>query len=215
MEHIRIEKDENVAIITLAQLETMNALSEAFMAEIQEALTRVEQDGAVKALILTGADRVFCCGADIGEMLPLTAAEALVWGRLGTSLNTRIEQFPIPVIAAVNGMALGGGNELAMACHFRIASRRARFAQPECTLGITPGAGATQRLPRLVGPGWAKQLLYTGQMINASRALEIGLIDRIAQPEELLKEAIQWARELAAPSACKYKEDQHDKFRKV
>ena len=148
-------------------------------------------------------------------MLPLDAVEALVWGRLGSSLNTRIEQFPIPVIAAVNGMALGGGNELAMACHYRIASRRARFAQPECTLGITPGAGATQRLPRLVGPGWAKQLLYTGQMINAAMAQRIGLIDRITQPEALLEEAIQWARELAAPSACKYKEDQHDKFREV
>ena len=215
MEHIRIEKDENVAIMILAQTETRNALNEAFMAEIQEALTQVEQDDSVEALVLTGADRVFCCGADIEEMLPLDAAEALVWGRLGSSLNTRIEQFPIPVIAAVNGMALGGGNELAMACHYRIASRRARFAQPECTLGITPGAGATQRLPRLVGPGWAKQLLYTGQMINAAMAPRIGLIDRIKQPEAVLEEAIQWARELAAPSACKYKEDQHDKFREV
>ncbi len=207
MEHIRIEKDENVAIITMAETETMNALNEAFMEELQEALTKVERDDTAKALVLTGADRIFCIGADIEEMLPLTGTEALRWGRLGSSLNLRIENFPIPVVAAVNGMALGGGNELAMACHVRIASRRARFAQPECTLGITPGAGGTQRLPRLVGPGWAKQLLYTGQMINAAKALEIGLIDRIAQPESLLGEAIQWARELAAPPVYEYKED--------
>jgi len=202
LEHIQIHKNENVAILILAQTETNNALSEAFMAEIQEALDLVEQDPSVKALVLTGAERVFCAGADIEEMFPLTKEEAVRWGRLGTDLNSRLEHFPIPVIAAVNGMALGGGNELAMACHYRIASRRARFAQPECTLGITPGAGATQRLPKLVGAGWAKQLLFTGQMINAAKALQIGLIDRVSQPEQLLEDALQWARELAAPSVC-------------
>lgn len=206
MEHIRIEKQENIAIIVLAYEEN-NVLNEKFMAEIGEALDRVAADRQVQALVVTGADRVFCAGADVEEMLPLTAAEALRWGALGADLNTRIEKFHIPVVAAINGMALGGGNELAMACHYRIASRRARFAQPECTLGITPGAGATVRLPRLVGTSMAKQLLFTGQMINASKALQIGLVDRITQPERLLEEAIQWARELAAPSACEYKED--------
>ena len=206
MEHIRIEKQENIAIIVLAYEEN-NVLNEKFMAEIGEALDRVAADRQIQALVVTGADRVFCAGADVEEMLPLTAAEALRWGALGADLNTRIEKFHIPVVAAINGMALGGGNELAMACHYRIASRRARFAQPECTLGITPGAGATVRLPRLVGTSMAKQLLFTGQMINASKALQIGLVDRITQPERLLEEAIQWARELAAPSACEYKED--------
>ena len=206
MEHIRIEKQENIAIIVLAYEEN-NVLNEKFMAEIGEALDRMAADRQIQALVVTGADRVFCAGADVEEMLPLTAAEALRWGALGADLNTRIEKYHIPVIAAINGMALGGGNELAMACHYRIASRRARFAQPECTLGITPGAGATVRLPRLVGTSMAKQLLFTGQMINASKALQIGLVDRITQPERLLEEAIQWARELAAPSACEYKED--------
>ena len=206
MEHIRIEKQENIAIIVLAYEEN-NVLNEKFMAEIGEALDRVAADRQIQALVVTGADRVFCAGADVEEMLPLTAAEALRWGALGADLNTRIEKFHIPVVAAINGMALGGGNELAMACHYRIASRRARFAQPECTLGITPGAGATVRLPRLVGTSMAKQLLFTGQMINASKALQIGLVDQITQPERLLEEAIQWARELAAPSACEYKED--------
>ena len=206
MEHIRIEKQENIAIIVLAYEEN-NVLNEKFMAEIGEALDRMAADRQIQALVVTGADRVFCAGADVEEMLPLTAAEALRWGALGADLNTRIEKFHIPVVAAINGMALGGGNELAMACHYRIASRRARFAQPECTLGITPGAGATVRLPRLVGTSMAKQLLFTGQMINASKALQIGLVDRITQPERLLEEAIQWARELAAPSACEYKED--------
>ena len=207
MEHIRIEKQENIAIIVMAYTENNNALNEAFMAEIQEALDLAEQDLEVQALVLTGAARVFCAGADVAEMLPLTAAEALRWGALGADLNTKIEKFPIPVIAAINGMALGGGNELAMACHYRIASRRARFGQPECTLGITPGAGATIRLPKLVGANMAKQLLFTGQLINAQKALAIGLVDRITQPEQLLEEAIQWARELAAPSVCEYKED--------
>ena len=207
MEHIRIEKQENIAIIVMAYTENNNALNEAFMAEIQEALDLAEQDLEVQALVLTGADRVFCAGADVAEMLPLTAAEALRWGALGADLNTKIEKFPIPVIAAINGMALGGGNELAMACHYRIASRRARFGQPECTLGITPGAGATIRLPKLVGANMAKQLLFTGQLINAQKALAIGLVDRITQPEQLLEEAIQWARDLAAPSVCEYKED--------
>ena len=206
MEHIRIEKQENIAIIVLAYEEN-NVLNEKFMAEIGEALDQVAADRQIQALVVTGADRVFCAGADVEEMLPLTAAEALRWGALGADLNTRIEKFHIPVVAAINGMALGGGNELAMACHYRIASRRARFGQPECTLGITPGAGATVRLPRLVGTSMAKQLLFTGQMINASKALQIGLVDRITQPERLLEEAIQWARELAAPSACEYKED--------
>jgi len=207
LEHIRIEKQENIAIITLSYTENNNVLNEAFMAEINEALDQVQKEQDVKAVVLTGAGRVFCAGADVEEMFPLTAADALRWGALGADLNTRIEQLHIPVIAAINGMALGGGNELAMACHYRIASRRARFAQPECTLGITPGAGATVRLPRLVGANTAKQLLFTGQMINAAKALEIGLVDRITQPEQLLEEAIQWARELAAPSVCEYKED--------
>lgn len=206
MEHIRIEKQGNIAVIAMAYGEN-NVLNEKFMAEISEALDQVAADRQIRALVVTGADRVFCAGADVEEMLPLTAAEALRWGALGADLNTRIEKFHIPVVAAINGMALGGGNELAMACHYRIASRRARFAQPECTLGITPGAGATVRLPRLVGASMAKQLLFTGQMINASKALQIGLVDRITQPERLLEDAIQWARELAAPSACEYKED--------
>ena len=207
MEHIRIEKQENIAVIVMAYTENNNVLNEAFMAEIGEAFDQVQKDPAVEAVVLTGADRVFCAGADVEEMLPLTSEEALRWGALGADLNTRIEKFHIPVVAAINGMALGGGNELAMACHYRIVSRRARFAQPECTLGITPGAGATVRLPKLVGTNMAKRLLFTGQMINAAKALEIGLVDRITQPEQLLEEAIQWARELAAPSACEYKED--------
>ena len=207
MADVFTDRHQDIMVITMARREANNALSEAFMAQITAAFDQAEADPAVKAVVLTGSDRVFCMGADIEEMLPLTGAEALRWGRLGTELNLKIERFPKPVVAAVNGMALGGGNELAMACHGRIASRRARFGQPECTLGITPGAGATVRLPRLVGPGWAKQLLFTGQMINAQMAQKIHLIDRVTQPESLLEEAMQWAREMAAPPVCEYKED--------
>ena len=130
-------------------------------------------------------------------MLPLTAVESLRWAKVGLDLNTRIETLNIPVIAAVNGFALGGGCELAMACDIRIASEKAKFGQPECGLGITPGAGGTQRLPRLVGPAKAKELLYTGKIIGAEEACRIGLANEVVAPDALMDTAMEMATMIA------------------
>ena len=207
MGFVDYEVDGHVAVITINRPKALNALNEDVLKDIEAAFDAVDLS-EIRAIILTGAgEKSFVAGADIAAMSVMTKEQGEHFGKFGNDIFRKIETFPVPVIAAVNGFALGGGNELAMACHGRIASRRARFGQPECTLGITPGAGATVRLPRLVGPGWAKQLLFTGEMINAQMAQKIHLIDRVTQPESLLEEAVQWAREMAAPPVCEYKED--------
>lgn len=193
MNNVVVEKKDRIAIITLNNSKVLNALSTSFMGEINEALDIVEADRNIAVAIITGVEKAFIAGADITEMLSLTAVESLVWGKVGTDLNLRIENLEIPVIAAINGFALGGGCELSMACDIRIASSKAKFGQPECGLGITPGAGGTQRLPRIVGEGKAKELLYTCRIIRADEALAIGLVNKVVEPEALMDEAMAMA----------------------
>jgi len=196
MANVLFEYQDNIGIITLKNPSVLNALSTSFIKEINDALDLVEEKRDLLALIITGTEKAFIAGADINEMLLLTVVDALTWGKLGLDLNTRIERLSIPVIAAVNGFALGGGCELAMACDIRIASEKAKFGQPECGLGITPGAGGTQRLPRLVGLAKAKELLYTGKIISAQEAYRIGLANEVVAPDLLMDSALAMAKEI-------------------
>ncbi|MHC1761680.1 MAG: enoyl-CoA hydratase-related protein [Negativicutes bacterium] len=180
------ENQDGLGILTMNRPAALNALNRETMEELLELLSAVKADTTVKVLIITGAEKAFVAGADIKEMLPMTAAEGQAWGRLGQSVFSLIENLPQAVIAAINGFALGGGCELAMACDIRIASEKAKFGQPEVSLGIIPGFCGTQRLPRLVGKGIAKELTYTGDMIDAQEALRIGLVNKVTTPEELL-----------------------------
>ena len=197
MGNVLLEKQGHICILTLNNPSVLNALSIEFMTKIDDAITEIDRDSNIYVLIITGTGKAFIAGADITEMLSLTAVEALKWGKIGSDLNTKIENLRIPVIAALNGFTLGGGCELAMACDIRIASEKARLGQPECSLGITPGAGGTQRLPRLVGTAKAKELLYTGKIITAQEAYEIGLVNRVVSPENLLEESIEMANSIA------------------
>ena len=174
----------------------LNSLNAETIGELAEFFSGIGADSAVKVIILTGAEKAFVAGADIKEMLPMTAAEAQAWGRMAQGIFNLIETLPQPVIAAVNGFALGGGCELAMSCDIRIASEKAKFGQPEVTLGIIPGFAGTQRLPRLVGKGIAKELIYTGDMIDAQEALRIGLVNKVVAAEELLPAAKAMAQRI-------------------
>lgn len=187
---IRYEKQENIGIITIDRPEALNALNSTVILELIDVIGQVEQDGELRALIITGEGRSFVAGADIGEQCPMDLTAGRNWGRRGSALMRRIEKLEIPTIAAVNGFALGGGCELAMACDIRIATGRSRFGQPETGLSIIPGAGGTQRLPRLVGVGRAKELIYTGRIITAQEAKEIGLVNQVTgDSREALMEA--------------------------
>lgn len=196
MDKVLLEKQEHIAIMTLNNPNSLNALNLEFIGEINEAVKEVDKDTNIYVLIIIGTGKAFIAGADIKEMLPLTAVEALKWAKVGSDLNTKIENLRIPVIAALNGFTLGGGCELAMSADIRIASEKAKFGQPECGLGITPGAGGTQRLPRLVGAGKAKELLYTGKLISAQEAYEIGLVNKMVPHDDLLKEVIEMANQI-------------------
>ncbi len=198
MSTVLYEKKGHIAVITLNNPKVLNALSTDFVAEIHKAVDEVDRDKEIYVLIITGVEKAFVAGADIKQMLPLNAVEAIEWNRGAAELNVRLENLRVPVIAAVNGFALGGGCELAMACDIRIASEKAKFALPECGLGITPGAGGTQRLPRLVGAGKAKELLYTGKIIGAQEACSIGLVNSVAAPEALMDEAMAMAEQICA-----------------
>ena len=186
-ENLLLEKEGALAILYVNRPKALNALNKDTLLEMKDAITSIKDDPEVDVLIVTGAgDKSFVAGADIAFMQSLTAVEAREFGALGQEVFRMIEAMEKPSIAAVNGFALGGGCELAMCCDFRIASSKARFGQPEVGLGITPGFGGTQRLPRLVGSGMARQMLYTADVINASEALRIGLVNNVVAPEELM-----------------------------
>jgi enoyl-CoA hydratase len=186
---------DGIALVTVNRPDKLNALNAAVIAELDEAVTRIESDPAVRGVILTGAGpKAFVAGADIGEIVGQRAMDGRGRSLRGQAMMRRLERCGKPVIAAVNGFALGGGCELAMACHLRIASAAARFGQPEVKLGIGPGYGGTVRLPRLVGRGRALELLLTGQMIDAQEALRIGLVNRVVPAERLLEESAQLLR---------------------
>ncbi|MDO4188437.1 MAG: enoyl-CoA hydratase-related protein, partial [Lachnospiraceae bacterium] len=180
---ILYEVEGAVGTITINRPKALNALNSQVLDELNATLDAVDLD-TVRCLVLTGAgDKSFVAGADIGEMSSLTKAEGEAFGKKGNDVFRKLETFPIPVIAAVNGFALGGGCEIAMSCDIRICSDNAMFGQPEVGLGITPGFGGTQRLARLVSPGMAKQLIYTARNIKAAEALRIGLVNQVVAAE--------------------------------
>ena len=191
------EVKDHIAIITINRPEALNALNLDVLAELSQAADKAEKDDDVFVLVITGAERSFVAGADIGQMKDFTPAEAKDFGDFGNGVFLKIESLSKPVIAAVNGFALGGGCELCMACDIRIASEKARFGQPEVSLGITPGFGGTQRMPRIVGPSKAKELILTARQIKADEALTIGLVDKVVAPEELMDAALGLAGEIA------------------
>ena len=205
MEYIKYEVDGAVGTITISREKALNALNSQVLDELSETLDNVDLE-TVRCLILTGAgEKSFVAGADIGEMSTLTKAEGEAFGKKGNDVFRKLETFPIPVIAAVNGFALGGGCEISMSCDIRICSDNAIFGQPEVDLGITPGFGGTQRLARLVSPGMAKQLIYTARNIKADEAYRIGLVNAVYPQEELLAAAQKMAAGIAmnAPIAVR------------
>ena len=208
MSFVNFEQQGAVAVLTIDRPKALNALNPEVLADLKAAFEGIDQN-AVRCVVLTGAgDKSFVAGADIGSMSTMTKAEGEAFGKLGNDIFLMIESFPLPVIAAVNGFALGGGCELAMSCDIRICSDNAMFGQPEVGLGITPGFGGTQRLARLVGMGMAKQLLYTARNIDANEALRIGLVNAVLPQAELLDAALKMAGQIAknapiAVRACK------------
>jgi enoyl-CoA hydratase len=186
-EYIKISWDGELAIISIDRQEKLNALNAEVIAELGDALDSLRYDDQVRGVILTGAgDKAFVAGADIGELARMDALAGVQVSRRGQGVFRSLERFPKPVLAAVGGYALGGGCELALACHLRIASENAQFGLPEVGLGIMPGYGGTVRLSRLIGLGRALELTLTGEMINARRALEVGLVSSVVPKEELM-----------------------------
>lgn len=195
---IKYDVNGHVAKITINRPDALNALNSEVLADLDKALDEIKENKDLRALIITGEGRSFIAGADIKEMADLNGLEAKDFGRRGMQVFRKIEILPIPVIAQVNGFALGGGCELAMSCDIRIASSKALFGQPEVHLGIIPGFGGTQRLQRLVGQGWAKYLIYSAENIKADKALEIGLVQNVVEPEELEKTVDKLANAIAS-----------------
>jgi enoyl-CoA hydratase len=207
-ENLIVERDGRVARIVFNRPSVLNALSRATMAELDATIDELAADDAVGALILTGAgDKAFVAGADIGEFnLLSSASDAAAFARRGQAVLAKLEALPKPVIAAINGFALGGGCELAMACDIRLAADTARLGQPEINLGIIPGYAGTQRLSRLVGRDRAMELVLTGRHVSAAEALSMGLVTRVVPAASLMDEALAFATELAskAPLAVRY-----------
>ncbi|MCC7032401.1 MAG: enoyl-CoA hydratase/isomerase family protein [Acidobacteria bacterium] len=206
-DNLLLERDGAVAILTFNRPKVLNALNAATLGELETALRALQSDDEVRAIVLSGAgEKAFVAGADINELAVLTPAQGKEHARHGQRIFDLIEQLGKPVIAAINGFALGGGCELAMACTLRVAADTARLGQPEINLGIIPGYGGSQRLPRLVGKGRALEILLTGDMVSAQRAYEIGLVNQVVPAAELMAAARTLAATLAgkAPIATRY-----------
>ncbi len=205
--YLKTEFRENgICVLTLSAPKSLNALNSALIGELDDFLTKLDTT-ATRVLILTGdGDKSFVAGADISEMANLSKAEGLAFGQRGAEAFRKLEDLPIPTIAAINGFALGGGCEIAMPCDIRYASANARFGQPEVGLGIIPGFSGTYRLPKLIGQGMAKELIYSGRVIKADEALRIGLINRVVEQEELMPAVIALAEQILrnAPLAVSY-----------
>jgi len=197
LEYVRVEWDGELAIVTIDRPEKLNALNAEVVQEIGVVFDSLAGDDNVRGVILTGAgEKAFVAGADIGELATMNSVSGVQVSRDGQDVFRRIEHFPKPVLAAVGGYALGGGCELALACHMRIGSERARFGLPEVGLGIIPGYGGTIRLARLIGLGRAIEMTLTGDMMDAARALEVGLVSAVVPPETLLDEAKVFLRKV-------------------
>jgi enoyl-CoA hydratase len=196
---IDLTREDGIAVLTVNRPEALNALDSTTLRELRDRLREVAEDTDVRVVVLTGAgDKAFVAGADIKYMSGLDVREAREWGALGQEAGSLLETMPKPTIAAVNGFALGGGCELALACDFRYAAQTAKLGQPEVNLGIIPGWGGTQRLARAVGIGTAKELVLTGRMVDADEALRIGLVNAVFEPAELMEKTLETARALAA-----------------
>ncbi len=198
-ENIKLGKDGSVAIVTIDRPQVLNALNDETIAELDHCFTAIADDDSVLCVILTGGgEKSFVAGADINELAVCDVVSGRAKCDRGQTLLSKIENLRQPVIAAINGFALGGGCEIALACDIRLASEKAKIGQPEVSLGIIPGYGGTQRLSRLVGRGKAKQMIFTGDHINAAEALRIGLVDEVYPPEELMTKAKEMARKIAS-----------------
>lgn len=198
MSFVKTEREGHLAIVTIARPEKLNALDPVVLAELAAAFESLAGEGAPRAAILTGEGKAFVAGADIAAMAALTPAQAKSFADAGHRFGALLEGLAFPVIAAVNGFALGGGCEIALACDFIYASEKAKFGQPEVKLGVIPGFGGTQRLARRVGIGVARELVFTGDIIDAAQALRIGLVNAVFAPEELLPKAREAAEKIAA-----------------
>jgi enoyl-CoA hydratase len=198
-ETLLLEKEGHIAVVTINRPKVLNALNDVVLSELAVIMEQLEADGEIRVIILTGAgDKAFVAGADIAYMSKLSPMEAKNFSRKGQLVFSKIENVGKPVIAAVNGFALGGGNELSMSCDIRIASENAKFGQPEVNLGIMAGFGGTQRLAKLVNPGLAKEILFTADMYDAETAHKIGLVNHVVAPEELMNFCRGMAQRIAA-----------------
>ncbi len=198
-ERIKVERKGEIGIVTLNRSEAMNALDTEMFQELRDALTGLGKDNRTRVIIITGGTN-FCAGADISELKEMSPVEAEVFSRLGHNVFDLLENIGKPVIAAINGYALGGGCELALACDIRIAGDNAKFGQPEVSLGLIPGFGATQRLTRLVGIGWAKELILSGRTIDVIEAESIGLVNSVVDDNKVMDKAEETAKVLAQKS---------------
>lgn len=199
MNYVKLQKMGNgVCVLTMSRPEALNALNSATLRDLNEAADAVEADRDIRCVVVTGEGKAFVAGADISEMYGLSEAGALEFATLGHATMKRLDDMSVPVIAAINGYALGGGLELALCCDIRLASTRAKMGQPETGLGIIPGFGGTQRLPRAVGTSQAMELILTSGMIDAAEAARIGLVNRVYEPDELMPAALAMAAAIAA-----------------
>ncbi|WP_352418137.1 short-chain-enoyl-CoA hydratase [Proteiniborus sp.] len=196
--NLLLRKEGNICLLSINRPNALNALTTEVLKELRDAIEVVENDQDIYVLIITGEGKSFVAGADIVEMKDKNAEEARTFAKLGIEVFRKLELMEKPVIAAVNGFALGGGCELAMSCDIRIAGEKAKFGQPEVGLGITPGFAGTQRLSRLVGMAKAKELIFTADIINAQEAEKIGLVNKVVSQEELLDIAIEMAKKIAS-----------------
>jgi len=197
-ENIIFEIQENIAVITFNRPKALNALNQALLEEFNTAISQIEENPEIRVLVLTGGgEKAFVAGADISQLTQMNALQAKKFAACGQNIFFRLESLPIPVIAAVNGFALGGGTELSLACDFIYASEKAIFGLPEITLGIIPGFGGTQRLTRLVGSNMARELIYTGKTIPAQEAKALGIANRVCPAEALMDEVMKTAAAIA------------------
>ena len=198
MGFVKLEKQGHVGIVTIDRQEALNALNSQVLSDLDAVIDQVAADDEIYVMILTGAGRSFVAGADIGEMKGFSSIDGKKFGVHGGGVFLKLENLSKPVIAAVNGFALGGGCEISMACDIRLASEKAKFGQPEVGLGITPGFGGTQRMPRICGTAHAMELILTADTINAQQALEIGLVSKVVAPEALMDTALELANKIAS-----------------
>lgn len=193
---LKFENQDGIGIITLNRPEALNALNSTFFAEMDRMLDVIAENSSVKIVVITGEGKAFAAGADIAEMSQMNEKQGFDFSQVGQNVFNKIENFKLPVIAAVNGFSLGGGCELAMSCDVRIASIKAKFGQPEVNLGLIPGYAGTQRLARLCGAGNALYLILSAEMIDAAEALRIGLVQRVYEPEILMEKVLEFAKNI-------------------